>query len=299
MLSKSVKIMFGVARVPFLALVPACVLLGTATAHFQKAMILPSDLAASFLMWLLAHISVNSFNEYFDFKSGLDLHTTATPFSGGSKTLPNNPKEAGLGLLTALGSLSGVLILGVYFVVAKGLLFLPFLLFAVVLITTYTEYLTRSAFLCLIAPGLGFGPVMVMGTHYILSGSYSWLAFFVSLVPFFLVSDLLLLNQFPDVEADKKAGRKHLIISDGRGAGVKVYILFLILPFALLLAGNLSGLLPFRSLIGLLPAVLLIPLIRGVVRNNTSNTGLIPYMDMNVLVNILTPLLLALGLFIS
>ncbi len=32
----------------------------------------------------LAHISVNTLNEYFDFKSGLDLETIKTPFSGGS-----------------------------------------------------------------------------------------------------------------------------------------------------------------------------------------------------------------------
>ncbi len=34
---------------------------------------------------VLAHISVNVFNDYFDFRSKLDYKTPRTPFSGGSK----------------------------------------------------------------------------------------------------------------------------------------------------------------------------------------------------------------------
>ena len=33
---------------------------------------------------VLAHISVNLLNEYSDWKTGIDDHTTRTPFSGGS-----------------------------------------------------------------------------------------------------------------------------------------------------------------------------------------------------------------------
>lgn len=59
---------------------------------------------------------------------------------------------------------------------------------------------------------------MVMGTHFALTGEYSATAGLASLVPFFLVSDLLLLNQFPDVEpiepvqcAHRQAGKTALL----------------------------------------------------------------------------------------
>ena len=54
---------------------------------------------------LCAHISVNAFNEYLDFKSGLDLKTTRPSFSGDSGTLPANPDFALSALLIAAISL--------------------------------------------------------------------------------------------------------------------------------------------------------------------------------------------------
>jgi 1,4-dihydroxy-2-naphthoate octaprenyltransferase len=52
----------------------------------------------------LAHFSVNALNDYLDYKSGLDLLTPRTPFSGGSKVLIDgilSPIEA-LGVAIAL-----------------------------------------------------------------------------------------------------------------------------------------------------------------------------------------------------
>lgn len=37
----------------------------------------------AFIGLLLAHISVNVFNDYFDYRSGIDLETKRTLFSGG------------------------------------------------------------------------------------------------------------------------------------------------------------------------------------------------------------------------
>jgi len=45
-----------------------------------------------------------------------------------------------------------------------------------------------------------------------------------SLVPFFLVSDLLLLNQFPDAAADERVGRKHIPILIGRRASSFIHL---------------------------------------------------------------------------
>ena len=87
--------------------------------------------------------------------------------------------------LVTLGHLNAPVLLGL-----AGLL----------LVFGYTIWFTRDPYLCLIAPGLGFGPFMVMGTHFVLTGNYAWTAFIASLIPFFLVSNLLLLNQFPDVD---------------------------------------------------------------------------------------------------
>ncbi|MDQ4422556.1 MAG: hypothetical protein QF808_01485, partial [Thalassolituus sp.] len=68
-------------RPPFLILTPVCLLMGFAASGYSPQ--LNPDLIWVVLGALLAHISVNMLNEYQDFKSGLDLVTDRTPFSGG------------------------------------------------------------------------------------------------------------------------------------------------------------------------------------------------------------------------
>ena len=65
---------------------------------------------------------------------------------------------------------------------------------------------------------------MVVGTHIAVAGRYDTAAGIAALVPFFLVSALLLLNQFPDVEADREAGRRHLPIVWGRPRAAHVFV---------------------------------------------------------------------------
>ena len=291
--------LMGPMRPNFLVLTPACVLLGIATAFWSGASLNPLYIILIFAGALMAHTSVNALNEYQDFKSGLDLITVKTPFSGGTKSLPENPQKAHLALITGLVSLILTACIGVYFLIQRGPWLLPVGLLGIIIIYTYTPFITRHPLLCLIAPGLGFGPLMVMGTDFMLTGHYSWTAAWASLTPFFLVSDLLLLNQFPDVEADRQFGRDHLPIRIGRPLSAIVYIVFLILTYVSIIAGCLLKVLPPGALMGLVTLILAVPVMRGVVRHADDIPGLIPFMIKNVIINIGTPVFVALGLFFA
>ncbi len=291
--------LFGPMRLPFLVLPPACVLLGAGTAVWSNREINVFYLLLAFVGALSAHISVNALNEYDDFKSGLDFVTHPTPFSGGSGTLPKNPEKAHFALVTGLVTLVITAIIGIYFLYIRGLWLLPLGVIGIITIVAYTKWLTRNPYLCLIAPGLGFGLTMVMGTNFVLTGSYSWTSFVASMVPFFLVSDLLLLNQFPDVGADKGIGRRHLPIEIGRKASVKVYGALLAGAYGAIIFGYVFDILPFAGLLGLTSIVLAVPTVRGIARYADDIPKLIPFMGMNVMINISTPVLLAVGLFIA
>ena len=293
------KTIAGPMRVPFLVLTPACVLLGIGTAVWQTDRVSFFAALLAFIGALSAHISVNVFNEYYDFKSGLDLKTKRTPFSGGSGTLPENPEMVRTTLVTAWVSFGITAIIGIYFLLTRGGALLPLGLAGLILVFGYTTWFTRDPYLCLVAPGLGFGPLMVMGTHFALTGDYTWTAFWASLVPFFLVSDLLLLNQFPDVVADRSIGRKHLPIVIGRKKSSYVYGLFLLLTYFTIGTGVLCNWLPGTALIGLVSAVLAVPAFIGACRYYANMEKLVPYMGMNVVINLLTPVLMAAGLFIA
>ena len=293
------SVIVGPMRLPFLILTPACVMLGAATAAWSGAKINLYYLALAFVGAVASHISVNALNEYHDFTSGLDFNTQPTPFSGGSGTLPKNPDKAHVALITGLVSLFVIVIVGIYFLSVRGLWLLPVGLLGIVTIVAYTKWITRNPFLCLIAPGLGFGPLMVMGTDFALSGSYSWTSFVASLVPFFLVSNLLLLNQFPDVEADRGVGRHHFPITIGRESSVKLYVLFLGGAYLAIIFGYITGSLPLMGFVALGSIVIAVPTVKGVARFANDVDRLIPYMGRNVVIIILTPVLLAIGLFIS
>lgn len=291
--------LFGPMRLPFLILTPACVLVGIATAVWSGAAISPLPVLVALAGAVAAHISVNALNEYDDFRSGLDFKTSRTPFSGGSGALPGNPGQARVALFTGVASALFTLAVGVYFTILRGWGIIPLGLLGLLVIVVYTRWITRNPLICLIAPGLGFGSLMVMGTHFALTGTYSWVSFTASLVPFFLVSNLLLINQFPDVQADRDIGRHTLPIAWGIPAAVRVYIAFLALAYLSIVAGVLLRLLPPFALLGLGTLLLAVPTARGAARHAESIPDLVPHLGRNVIVVIATPVLLAIGIFIG
>lgn len=291
--------LFGTMRMPFLILTPACVAVGVGTAYRQTHALNGFHVLLVLLGALASHVCVNVLNEYFDWKSGLDARTTPTPFSGGSGTLPENPAMQRSVLLLGMGALAATALIGMYFVWLRGWPLLPLGIAGLLLLVTYTVWLVYDPVLCLIAPGLGFGVLMVMGTHYCLTGTYGWGPFVASLVPTFLVSALLLLNQFPDVEADRSVGRRHFPITIGRRASAIVYGVLLLLTYLSVFTGLALDLLPPWSLLALITSVPAWLAYRGAYRNADNVPALIPSMGLNVLVNVTAPILLALGLLIS
>lgn len=294
-----IRYILGPMKVPFLILTPMCILVGIGTSVWSGAR---ADIISIVLITagaVCAHISVNALNEYFDFKSGLDSRTQRTPFSGGSGALQEFPEKASTALVTGILSLVIAFSIGMYFVFTVGILLLPLGLLGIALIIFYTQWITKRPFICLIAPGLAFGPLMVLGTHFVLTGEYSWTALLASLVPGFLVSDLLLLNQFPDVEADRTVGRNHLPILIGRKNVARIYTVLLAASYLPLFLGYALGLFPVHVFFALATTVIAVHTVRGVLRYSDEMKDLVPYLGKNVIINLATPALLAIGLIVA
>ena len=295
---KNWKILLGTMRLPFVILAPVCAAVGLGSAYAATGRINWLYFVLAMAAAVSAHISVNVFNEYFDFRTGLDTRTQRTPFSGGSGTLQAHPELASRALLLGWIALAIPAAVGLYFALVWGWMALPLGLCGLIILYGYTAWMVKHPILCLLAPGLGFGPLIVLSTHFALTGSYSLQALVASLIPFFLVSDLLLLNQFPDLEADRSVGRYHLPIAIGRKASGYIYIAFLLAAYLAIVLGVLFGFLPRFSLIALLTLLLAAQIIRNVLANSDNVPALIPSLGQNVIVNLATPLLLAIGLFI-
>lgn len=281
------------ARVPFLILAPVSVFLGISTAYISASDIQWLHVVLAVIAALLAHISVNAFNEYMDFRSGLDLKTERTPFSGGSGGLVDNPSALKSVLAMAWITLLLTIAIGGYFVYLRGEALLWLGAIGVILVVGYTPWINRSPLLCWLAPGLGFGPVMVLGTHIVLTGELNALALLVSLVPFMLANNLLLLNQFPDIDADRTSGRRHVPIIYGKAASLALYSLGVLVASMAIIVGCVLSWLPWLSLLALLPLLLAVSVVLGLkpLLRKGSATWL-PYLGRNVVMTLVTPVIL-------
>ena len=289
----------GPIRAPFLILAPACVLLGVATAYASDLSFPVLSIVLAFLGAVAAHIAVNSLNEYHDYKSGLDATTDRTPFSGGSGTLQQYPEFAQSARFTGWMGLAITFLIGVYFLLEQGWLIIPIGIIGALIVVLYTPLFTRVPLLSLLTPGLGFGPVIVIGTHYVLTGEISIAAIAASLLPFFLVNNLLLLNQYPDLNADHAVGRRNVIMLAGRRNGALIYLIFNLLAFASIPLAVYMDWLPLNALWGLVMLPLGLCAAYGAMRYHNNLQQLMPYLGINVILNIIAPVLLAAAILVA
>lgn len=289
-------IVLGVSRVRFLLLTPACLLPGVALASAHGAHLDIGVVLLIFLGAVAAHVAVNAYNEVHDFDSGLDLRTRRTPYSGGSGTLPENPDARKVAVATAHIAIAIAVSSGIMLLQFAGWRLLPIGLLGLVLVLTYSSWIQRHWWLCLLAPGIGFGGLMTAGAYVVLTGNYGLPIALVSLVPFFMVNNLLLLNQLPDREADRAVGRRHLLVCFGSALLMPVYSVISLAAASVLLVVLVHPQVPAGAAAGLagwLPTVW----VAGVLlRRPIPQKRLMGAMALNVLATLLTPLIMALGI---
>ncbi|MFC1942505.1 prenyltransferase [Chloroflexota bacterium] len=290
------KVWFLETRPQFLLLPIVLVFTGTCVAWYDGYFNLGYALLA-FIGLLLAHISVNVLNDYYDYKSGVDLATKRTPFSGGSGILPAallKPKQVfWFGMISFLIAM----VVGIYFVIVAGWLLLPLLLVGGLCILLYTPAILKQNWPEW-SPGLGLGLLPVLGAYFVQTAAYSWPAVVASLPAGILVHNLLFLNEFPDVEADKIANRKTLPITVGRKKSSRIYSALMVAMYLWIIGWVIAGIMPVFSLIALLTVPFAIKAIKGSLEYQDMNR-LMPAMANNVLVVLLTQLFLGVGYILA
>ena len=251
------------------------------------------------LLGLIAfHISVNVLNDYHDFKTGIDLNTKRTPFSGGSGLLPSgkiSPEAVYyMGLITlGIGSL-----IGIYFLFKMGWQLLPILIIGVFAIYFYNPLISKLMIGEIFA-GLGLGLLPVLGVFWVITGKITPLTFFAGMPPFFLTFNLLFLNEFPDSDADMIGGRRHLVIWLGKKKAGILYSVITIIMYIWIILGIVLGILPVWTLLALLTIPIAVRAIKGALKDYNDFEKFIPAQGSNVIVVLATQVLFALGFLIA
>ena len=210
-MKNSIIIWLKEIRANFLVLAVVLVMIGVAAAWHDG-----SFNSGIFIITLIGvvtvHISVNLFNEYSDWKTGIDENTERTPFSGGSGNLQK-------GLLKPFQvRLAAWITLTVAFFIGLGLAWISgwpvLILMGVGGIATvfYTDYLAKLI-IGELAAGITLGSFVVIGTYFVQTGEITSGIIWASVSPGILTMLLLLLNEFPDIEADRAGGFRYYLFN--------------------------------------------------------------------------------------
>jgi 1,4-dihydroxy-2-naphthoate octaprenyltransferase len=280
----------GVARAPFLLLPVTLVAAGSAAAAYEGAFSWPRTILA-LVGLLLLHAAVNAFNEASDMSTGIDLRTKRTPFSGGSGTLPAGLLSVRATLAFAyVCAVSGALI-GGWFALRLDPSFALLMAAGAASVLFYSELFARTGVGEIFA-GLGLGALPIWGAAWVQGPVPGPAALWAGVPGFFMTFNLLLLNEFPDEEADRVGGRRNIVLMMGRKGAALVYAAAAILtPLSIVLAVVL-GALPVYALAATLPSLLLVKPLTWAF-GSTRESVPIPAMGANVVWNLATNSVLA------
>ena len=291
-----ISVWLRVIRVRFLLASVIAVLVGLALNWSQNSTISYFDAILTFAGVMALHASVDLLNDYWDFKRGIDTKTTRTKMSGGTGVLPegllkpSSVYRAGV-LFLIIGSL-----IGSYFVITNGILIAIILGFAILSIYFYSTKIVDS--------GLGEffvaikGSMIVIGAFFIQSGEVNFESILAGVVIGTLSSLVLFIASFPDHDADKSKGRKTLVIVIGKEKASKLFWIFPLIAYSVILIGVALNLFPVLSLIALLSFPLIIKSGLGLQKNYNSVNDLVPFMSVSLKFSRITGILFALSLFI-
>lgn len=287
-------------RPAFLTITLAGCLLGFATAWHGGVDFNGWNAATTLILALLAHAGVNVVNDYYDHLNGTDDNNAdrVFPFTGGSRFIQNGvlaPSEVlvyGL-LLFALVIAGGLWLIdqsgqGLFWIGLAGL-FIGWAYSA----TPFKLNSRGWGEVCVVAGFL----LVVAGADFVQRGTFSALPWLAGLPYALLTTNILFINQFPDRDADRRAGKHHWVVRLRPEHAARVY--GLIALTAAVMLGILAALesLPIWSLFslaGFLPAV---SAWRVLQRNCNQPKLLAPAIKSTILAAHLHAILLAVSLF--
>ena len=179
--------------------------------------IIPAVLCALFAF--VMQIDANFVNDYFDFISGKDDEQRLGPARACAMGWIDVAKmKVGIVITTVIAC-----IIGLPLVVYGGVEMILVGALCVVFCFLYTTLLASR--------GLGdllvlvfFGIVPVCATYYLQTDTCTWVVFLASLACGLVIDTLLVVNNYRDIDNDRRAGKKTLIVMIGADKGRLLYL---------------------------------------------------------------------------
>jgi 1,4-dihydroxy-2-naphthoate octaprenyltransferase len=287
-------------RAPFLTGSIAPVIIGTCLAISEgKFFLIP------FLVTIVGvsglQLGANLLNDFYDARGSDPLNIRLTPFSGGSRVIqekqlrPTNIMTLSVVFfILALGAAIWLVYEGKYLIIPLGLLGL------------LAGWSYSAPPLQLMSKGWGelaiffaFGPLVTLGSYYVMTDAFTLTAFMIGFPQGFLITAVIWINQFPDYEADMAAGKKNLVVKLGPGLSRYLYSIIMLMSFAFVIfLISIMGQ-SYLIMISFISIPLAIKAMIIVFREYLDYEKLIPAQALTINTLVAQGLLLSLGLLLS
>jgi len=185
---------------------------------------------------IILHIASNVFNDYFDFKKGIDsekgmvrrfhliIHKILSPDATLMFGYAMSAIAISLGLILTLEGRPLSIILGLIgFILAYGYSGFPLYL-------KYNALGELTAY-------LAWGVVIPLGAFYLATGRISYIPLIVGLPPSVYLFTVMNINNIRDIEYDRNAGAKTIAILLGKTKAKALFLIELFMPYAFICLG--------------------------------------------------------------
>ena len=293
------KTIVRVTRAPFFTAAIVPTLVGTAVA-WREGFFHWGYFALTLIGIVCINAGWDMSNDYFDHLSGTDeSNQELTPFSGGSRVIQEGVLSARQVLTWSLLFYLIGIVIGLYLVVLRGWPLLLIGLGGVFLAFFHNAPPIKIYYLVPglgeLAVGIGCGPLVVLGSYYVQTQRLRGEALWASIPVGLLIAAVLYINEFPDYEADRLAGKKTIPAVVGRERAVWGYIALMLTTYVVLLIGVVLGDLPPTLLLALIALPLVYRAIRGAMKFHSDTPRLIPTLATTIQIHLVTGLLLCAG----
>jgi 1,4-dihydroxy-2-naphthoate polyprenyltransferase len=261
MSSEKLKAWIQASRPPFFIATLAPLLIGWISAkayglHLGRFLLV---ILGSFIV----HLVTNLANDYFDYIKGTDSGESI----GGSRVIQEGKILPDL-LLKAIIFLYCMAFLIAFIIMFSFDLFVifPLILFSAFSSFFYVAPPIRYGYFGLgeLFVGINMGPVIVVGTYWVIANRFDWVPFYLSLPVGLMVASILYYQSLPDMKTDLDAGKYTLAVRLGKKGAFIGLIVFWILIYLAIIILMLTRTLSWYALIFLVSIPVFVKMIRTV-----------------------------------
>lgn len=291
-------------RLPFLTVTLGAVFLGTSFAWWHRRCFNSGYFVLALAGACFLHIACNVANDYFDFKNGNDAANKSglIPFSGGSRMVLDGfiTPEKSLAISVCFAVLGSAV--GIYLnFILRGNVILLIGIVALFFVYSYNGFPVK-----LVNKGLGeaaiflaWGPLMVLGSYYVQTGSIdSCWPLIVALPSGIMTTLVVFINEFADRDADFSVGRKTWVIIFGYRKSLYLYLFLAVSCYMIVLAGVLFIGWPVWSVLAVITGPLPFIVFKTGLRNLENWEAFLPAVKATVLMNFLFLVILSISFLV-